>query len=210
LDTGIVNAGVWGDGGGNSSVNNGVQGTSDNRNAGFFENNNTAYYGLYVQNVNTSGYPFGAFNGSGAGCYVDPTGTLNCTGSKNAVVSIDEGQHKVALSAIESPMNWFEDFGSAHLSGGTAVVQLEPKFAQTVNTKMEYHVFLTPNGDCKGLYVNQKNATFFEVHEIGGGTSGVKFDYRIVALRKNYETIRLVDHTADMGGSAQGRAVAEK
>ena len=63
---------------------------------------------------------------------------------------------------------------------------------------MEYHVFLTPNGDCKGLYVIQKTASSFEVHELGGGSSNVSFDYRIVALRKNFENIRLEDHTKDV------------
>jgi hypothetical protein len=38
-----------------------------------------------------------------------------------------------------------------------------------VNANLEYHVFLTPNGDCKGLYVHQKTATSFEVRELGGG-----------------------------------------
>jgi len=62
---------------------------------------------------------------------------------------------------------------------------------------MEYHVFLTPNGDCRGLYVKQKTAASFEVHELGGGTSSVSLDYRIVALRKNFENIRMEDHTKD-------------
>lgn len=77
------------------------------------------------------------------------------------------------------------------------MVTLEPEFAQTVNTGLEYHVFLTPNGDCKGLYVSQKTAISFEVHELGSGASNVRFDYRIVALRKNFENIRMEDHTND-------------
>ncbi len=105
------------------------------------------------------------------------------------------------LSAIESPKNWFEDFGSAQLSAGAATVALEPDFAQTVNTGVEYHVFLTPNGDCKGLYVTRKMASSFEVHELGGGASSVSFDYRIVALRKKFENIRMQDHTKDFDPS---------
>jgi hypothetical protein len=50
----------------------------------------------------------------------------------------------------------------------------------------------------KGLYVSQKAATSFEVHELGGGASSVSFDYRIVALRKNFENIRIQDHTKDL------------
>jgi hypothetical protein len=111
---------------------------------------------------------------------------------------VDGGRREVGLSAIVSPKHWFEDFGSEQLSNGIAVVHLEPEFAQTVNTELEYHVFLTPNGDCKGLYVSQKSPTSFEVHELGSGTSNARFDYRIVALRKNYENIRLADYTHDL------------
>jgi hypothetical protein len=60
-----------------------------------------------------------------------------------------------------------------------------------------YHVFLTPNGDCKGLYISNRTAASFEVHELGGGSSSVEFSYRIVALRKKYETVRFADHTHD-------------
>ena len=35
----------------------------------------------------------------------------------------------------------------------------------------------------------------FEVHELGGGQSHVAFDYRIVARRKGYKSIRLADKT---------------
>lgn len=110
---------------------------------------------------------------------------------------MDGGTRKVALYAIEGPENWFEDAGSGRLSNGVAIVQIESTFAQTVNTGMDYHVFLTPNGDCKGLYVTQKSPTSFELHELGGGTSNVAFDYRIMAKLKGYETIRLEDRTKD-------------
>ena len=89
------------------------------------------------------------------------------------------------------------DFGSAQLSAGEAVVDLEPDFAQTVNTGVEYHVFLTPRGECEGLYVASTTASGFEVRELHHGSSSVAFDYRIVALRKNFENIRLEDHTKD-------------
>ena len=52
-------------------------------------------------------------------------------------------------------------------------------------------------GDCKGLYVTNRTATSFEVHELGGGTAGVSFGYRIMALRRNFENIRMEDHTKD-------------
>lgn len=128
-------------------------------------------------------------------CWMDQNGNLGCSGSKSAVVPVDGGSRRVALYAVEAPENWFEDYGSGQLLNGSARIDLEPTFAQTVNTDLDYHVFLTPNSDCKGLYVSQKSPTSFEVHELGGGTSSVAFDYRIIAKRKNYENIRLADNT---------------
>jgi hypothetical protein len=108
---------------------------------------------------------------------------------------VDGGARKVSLYAMQSAENWFEDAGSGQLSNGSASIALDPTFAQTVNMGVEYHVFLTPNGDCKGLYVTQKSATSFEVHELGGGSSSVAFDYRIMAKRNGYENVRLADVT---------------
>jgi hypothetical protein len=113
------------------------------------------------------------------------------------VVPIYGGKRKVAMSAIESPQNWFEDFGSAQLSNGSAVVALDPDFIQTVNTSTHYMVIPVPNGECKGLYITHKTPVSFEVRELGGGTSNIAFDYRIVVLRKNYEGVRFADHTND-------------
>lgn len=66
-------------------------------------------------------------------------------------------------------------------------------------------VFLTPNGDCKGLYVTARSAASFEVHELSGGTSNVEFDYRIVARRSGYENIRLADYTDSYNGAEAQR-----
>jgi hypothetical protein len=130
-------------------------------------------------------------------CTIDANANLSCTGSKSAVVPVDAGSRKVALYAIEGPENWFEDLGGSQLVRGAATVHLEPTFAQTVNTGGDYRVFLTPNGDCKGLYVAHKTASSFEVRELSGGTSAISFDYRIIAKRKGYENIRMADKTKE-------------
>ena len=75
------------------------------------------------------------------------------------------------------------------------MINIESVFGETINTGVEYHVFLTPNGDCKGLYVAQKSASSFVVKELGGGTSNIAFDYRIMAKRKGFEQVRLADRT---------------
>jgi hypothetical protein len=139
--------------------------------------------------VETFGFTVGGM------CIIDTSGNVSCSGTKSAVVPVDNDARKVALYAEEAPQNWFEDAGTGMLYGGSAIITLEPVFAQTVNTGKDYHVFLTPNGDCKGLYVTQKTEKSFVVRELGGGTSNIAFDYRIMALRKGYEDVRLADRT---------------
>ncbi len=143
----------------------------------------------------------------GGSCTINVSGDLKCNGTITGVVDAG-GAQKVALYAVEAPENWFEDFGSGLLANGSAVVALEPTFAQTVNTGADYHVFLTPKADCKGLYVTNETANGFEVRELGGGTSNAAFDYRIVAKRKGYESVRLADMTQQfkVPERASGRA----
>ncbi len=94
------------------------------------------------------------------------------------------------LYGLSSPQVWIEDLGSGKLENGAAIITIESVFAQIVNLD-DYHVFLTPLGDCNGLYVTAKSPTSFEVRELGGGTSGVAFDYRIVARQLGHEDVRL-------------------
>ena len=130
----------------------------------------------------------------GGQCTIDVSGNLFCDGTLSlAVKTVD--QRQVGLYAVQSSENWIEDFGSGALVNGVARVNIDPQFARTVTADASYHVFLTPNGDCEGLYVTQKSAGSFEVHELKGGQSNVQFDYRIVAHRKGYETARLPDLT---------------
>jgi hypothetical protein len=197
-------SGVWGD----SSANVAVNGTSDSNYGVVGATSDTSGLGyaggLFLNYTSKAGdavlYTYAP--NVGGRCVMDTSGNLACTGSKSAVVPVDGGTRKVALYAIEGPENWFEDAGSGHLSNGEAVVNLEGTFGQTVNTDIEYHVFLTPNGDCKGLYVAQKSPTSFVVRELGGGTSSIDFDYRIMAKRKGYENIRLEDRTKLFAGPA--------
>jgi hypothetical protein len=201
--SGSFASGVWGDGG-QVGGEFGVTGTVDDGIGGFFVNNSPAgHQAFWAQAKNSSSLALIAGFGTTTGvltafCDVDSGGNLNCTGAKNAVVPVDGGKRTVAMAAIESPKNWFEDFGSAQLVNGSATVALDADFMQTVNTHEEYQVFLTPYGDCKGLYVTNRGSNSFEVHELEGGTASLSFGYRITAVRKNYENVRFADHTHDL------------
>jgi len=202
--TQMLGAGVWGDTGGSpksDSLSSGVVGTANDLSGGSFFNSSgsdTTTPALYAYNGSSNGEAlvFQAGNGlSGGICEIMNNGDLKCSGSLSGVVKADGGAKQVSVHAMLSPENWFEDFGSATLTNGVATVALDPTFTATVNTTIDYHVFLTPAGDCKGLYIGQKSANSFEVRELAGGKSNVAFDYRIVAKRAGYETQRLEDVT---------------
>lgn len=128
----------------------------------------------------------------GGECSFDVSGNLFCTGTLTTTVKTGVNQ-AAGVYSVQSPENWIEDFGSGQLVGGVVTIRLEPGFAKTIANKSDYHVFLTPAGDCEGLYVATRGATSFEVRELKRGTSNVAFDYRIVAHRKGLEAARLPD-----------------
>jgi hypothetical protein len=51
--------------------------------------------------------------------------------------------------------------------------------------------------------VSKETPAGFEVHELRGGKSSVDFDYRIVARRRGYETVRLADVTGQVSGPSR-------
>jgi len=195
-------AGAWGD---TSSVTDGIQrptvgviGTADNNYAAIFINNSATYDTLSVENL-ASG-PTGLFKTLKAAtadgvCGIGGKGDLTCTGQVKTLATTGGGKRKVETYATQSAENWMEDYGSGTLEKGVGVVKIDPTFAETVSETADYHVFLTPNADSKGLYVINKTPTSFEVRESGGGTSTLMFDYKIVAKRRGFESQRLVDVT---------------
>jgi hypothetical protein len=188
-----VFAGVWGDTG--TDGFEGVLGTADEGFGGFFVNNSGGDPTILAVNnyVANNALVFEAYGSGLAGCYIDGGGDLVCSGTVSGVVPA--GAQQVSVYATQSTENWFEDAGSGQLSSGSARVVFDPTFAQMVNTSVKYHVFLTPNGDCEGLYVSSQTAQGFEVHELRGGSSNIAFDYRIMAKRSGFETVRLADVT---------------
>jgi hypothetical protein len=126
----------------------------------------------------------------GGECSIDVSGNLFCTGTLGAAVKAGAKQ-RYGTYSVQSPENWMEDFGSSALNVGVVTVNLEPRFAKTISGKVDYKVFLTPSGECEGLYVANRTATSFEVRELHQGTSNVQFDYRIVAHRKGLESTRM-------------------
>jgi len=203
-----THTGVFADGSSNSSSSvYGVHGFAQNPStgdvyAGYFRASSTGSgikYGVYAQADTGVGYA-GYFAGD-----VKITDSLVVLGGKSAAVKVDNGEYRL-LYCVESTENWFEDFGEGQLTNGRTIVNIDPLFAQTVNTSLTYHVFLTPGGECNGLYVVNRTPSSFEVREFNSGNSNITFSYRIVAKRKGFENLRL----AKMGGPTPEQVAAEQ
>ncbi len=114
-------------------------------------------------------------------------------GTKSAVLQT-KGYGQRAVYAIESPEVWLEDFGTASLEDGKAVVSFDPIFAEVVNLETDYHVFVTPL--CQEpvlLFVTEKSSTSFTVQGVtlDGKPATCDFDYSVVAKRLGLEDLRL-------------------
>ena len=196
---------VFADGGAKTSANlaqSAIVGTTDDYTAAYFINN-SQFATIISENFENAGSLFLA-EGIGGSCYILGSGDLTCTGTISGS-NVTADKRALTTYGVQSAENWYEDYGSGQLHGGSVQVSLDPDFAQTVNTTVDYHVFLTPKGDCKGLYVANETAGGFEVHELGGGTSSIAFDYKIVAKRKGYEQLRLQDITERVQKQAEER-----
>ena len=130
----------------------------------------------------------GKFAGSFSG-NVQITGSITVFGAKSAAVRTGRNDYR-RLYSMESPESWFEDFGEGSLRSGRATIRISSDFAPLIRTG-DYHVFITPYGDCSGLFVANRSRTQFEVRELNGGKSNLRFSYRIVARRKDIPGKRL-------------------
>jgi hypothetical protein len=179
------NYGVGGLVGNGTSVSvdfKGVVGISNNTNdvygyGGYFQGE---WYGVYAYNpTTTSGYA------------VYYSGNLAGSGSKSCVMKTSQGPR--ALYCVESPENYFEDYGTAKLINGRARINIDPLFLETItiNNENPYKVFIQMTDEISNNVHIVKHDTYFEVIENNNGTSTAEFDWRLVAKRKGFEKLRL-------------------
>jgi hypothetical protein len=111
--------------------------------------------------------------------FVDGAGNVEYHGKLKAFAKTAAGREATAFAAkTTSPT--LEDVGSGQITAGQGAVTFDPVFASELDPREPYHVFLTPEGDTRGLYVAVKTARGFVVREAQGGRSSVAFDYRVV------------------------------
>jgi hypothetical protein len=101
-----------------------------------------------------------------------------------------------------------EDVGYGALVNGRGVVKFDAALADVIDVRPGYHVFLTPDGDSKSLYVEQKTASGFVVREAQSGRSTIAFEYRIVAKPLRLKGERLARVTDSNAAVVHGSAKA--
>lgn len=178
--------------------------------------------GIAVQATSTSSVGLFATSGSGSAVVgrsttgkaaeffgaVEITGDFTATGMKSAAVKVADGSLR-RMYCLESPVSFFEDFGTGSITDGHGGVAIDPVFASTVDLS-DYAVFLTPSGDCRGLFVESKSKDGFTVKELMGGNSSVSFSYRIVAKRTGITNERLAPVNIAGDPGAGPRAVPQR
>jgi hypothetical protein len=185
--TSASNVGVYGlvgDGTSQSIDFKAILGVSNNTNdlygcGGYFSGE---YYGVYAINPTAS---------SGYAIYY--SGNLAGTGTKSCVMKTSQGPK--ALYCVESPENYLEDYGTAQMVNGTARIDIDPVFLETITIDGEnpYKVFIQMIDEISNNIHIKKYDTYFEVIENNGGTSNATFDWRFIAKRKGFEKLRLAE-----------------
>ena len=105
-------------------------------------------------------------------------------GVKSTMVRGLQGESRV-LFATEAPEVLFSDYGSGELADGVAHVALDPLLSNAIAVDATHplRVFVQVEGECNGVYVTNKSASGFDVHELGGGHSNTAFSWQVVASR---------------------------
>jgi len=159
------------------------------------------YIGLLGRAPAKGGFPITLTDSNSKDLFwVTGTGDVYYGGALHGFARTANGSTVTAFTA-KATAPTVEDTGTAGLVGGTAAVRFDPAFAASIDATDAYRVFLTPDGDTRGLFVASKTAAGFVVRESQGGRSTVSFDYRVVATSLGQAGRRMSFESADAAGS---------
>ncbi len=117
--------------------------------------------------------------------YVNANG-LKVAGTKSRI-SKTQNYNEHLLYCYEMPSPMFGDIGEAITDkSGICYIYLDDIFQETINTEIEYQVFLQKEGQ-GDLWIDSKEYTYFIVK----GTPNLKFAWEIKAKQRGYEYERL-------------------
>jgi len=107
------------------------------------------------------------------------SGTLTQNGTPSSVERDPQGVGRVVFSSQVTQAT-IEDLGEGQMISGHAYVALDPAFADLLDRRSPYLVFITPDGPtAEPLYVVEKSLRGFAVREVSNRAT-LTFDYRIV------------------------------
>ena len=111
---------------------------------------------------------------------------LRASGQKNRTVKTKNFDKRL-LSCYEMTSPIFGDIGTAETDeNGECIIYIDDIFYETINSGIEYHVFLQKEGE-GDVWVDSKQQTYFSVR----GTSNLKFSWEIKVKQREYEYNRL-------------------
>ncbi len=126
-------------------------------------------------------------------------GNFSATGTKAATVETESyGARK--LYAIEAADVRFSDEGLAQLRDGTARIDLDPVFVETIEEP--YIITVTPYGNAS-LYVAEIGTDHFTV-KVHDGDGQITCAWRLSARRKGYGDVRLESAALENAGQGEG------
>ena len=113
-------------------------------------------------------------------------GNLKVYGTKSRVARTENFSDRL-LYCYETPTPMFGDLGCGTTNDrGSAIVDIDPAFSETINSGIEYQVFLQKEGE-GDVWVAEKGESYFTVR----GTPNLKFSWEVKCIQKHYEHLRL-------------------
>lgn len=140
---------------------------------------------LYLGSVSNYKFHFGKEKSS----FYQPVtigGSLSVAGTKNRIIDTENYDTRKQY-CYETATPYFGDIGSGCTDNtGKCYIDINDIFSETVNTGVEYQVFLQKEGQ-GDIWVEEKTDSYFVVR----GTENLKFSWEIKAIQKDYEFERL-------------------
>lgn len=140
---------------------------------------------LYLGSVSKYKFHFGKEKSS----FYQPVtigGSLSVAGTKNRIIDTENYDTRKQY-CYETATPYFGDIGSGCTDNtGKCYIDINDIFSETVNTGVEYQVFLQKEGQ-GDIWVEEKTDSYFVVR----GTENLKFSWEIKAIQKDYEFERL-------------------
>ena len=140
---------------------------------------------LYLGSVSNYKFHFGKEKSS----FYQPVtigGSLSVAGTKNRIIDTENYDTRKQY-CYETATPYFGDIGSGCTDNtGKCYIDINDIFSETVNTGVEYQVFLQKEGQ-GDIWVEEKTDSYFVVK----GTENIKFSWEIKAIQKDYEFERL-------------------